>query len=159
MAPAGVREQNVRMQQFGDNLRRRAKELGLTDAEVARRVGISERRYGFYVTGDREPDLATLLRIADILQVDTDQLLRPWDEAEPSRADKLMAQIQSSAAALPADRLQLLADVAATFVIRDAKSGGGSGLERHQNQESFKNSKLAVLIAANKMKFSGCLCS
>lgn len=44
MATNDAREQNVRMQQFGNNLRRRAKELGLTDAEVARRVGISERR-------------------------------------------------------------------------------------------------------------------
>lgn len=111
------------MQQFGKNLRRRAKELGLTDAEVARRVGISERRYGFYVTGDREPDLATLLRISDILQMSADRLLRPWDEAEPSRADRLRAQIQSSAAGLSEDRLQLLADVAATFASHGAKLG------------------------------------
>ncbi|KQZ18196.1 hypothetical protein ASD50_22105 [Mesorhizobium sp. Root552] len=124
MALTDVSEQNVRMQQFGNNLRRRARELDFTDAEVARRVGISERRYGFYVTGDREPDLATLLRIADILQADADRLLRPWEEAEPSKTDKLRAQIQSSAAALPGDRLQLLADVAATFAAHDAKSGG-----------------------------------
>jgi transcriptional regulator with XRE-family HTH domain len=123
MVPIDASEQNVRMQQFGNNLRRRAKELGLTDAEVARRVGISERRYGFYVTGDREPDLATLLRIADIVQADADRLLRPWDQVEPSKTDRLRAQIQSSAAALPEDRLQLLADVAATFAAHDAKSG------------------------------------
>lgn len=111
-----VCEQNVRMQ-------RRTKELGLTDAEVARRMGVSERRYGFYVTGDRDPDLATLLRIADILQADADRLLRPWDEAEASKTDRLRAQIRSSAAALPADRLQLLADVTATFIAHDAKWG------------------------------------
>ena len=123
MAPADASEQNVRTQQFGNNLRRRAKELGLTDAEVTRRVDISERRYGFYVTGDREPDLATLLRITDILQADADRLLRPWDEDEPSKKDRLQAQIQSSAAALSEDRLQMLADVAATFAAHDAKSG------------------------------------
>lgn len=111
------------MQQFGTNLRLRARELGLTDAEVARRVGISERRYGFYVTGDRQPDLATLLRIADILQADVDRLLRPWNEATPSATDKLRARIQSSAAALPEDRLKLLADVADTFVAHVPQSG------------------------------------
>lgn len=115
-------EQIVLMQQFGINLRRRAKELGLTDAEVARRVGISERRYGFYVTGDREPDLATLLRISDILQVGADHLLRPWQETERSTADRLRAQIQSSAAALSHDRLELLAEVAATFAAHRAKA-------------------------------------
>lgn len=76
------------------------------------------------MTGDREPDLATLLRIADILQADADRLLRPWDENEPSKKDRLQALIQSSAAALSEDRLQLLADVAATFAAHDAKSGG-----------------------------------
>lgn len=139
MVPAEVSEQNVRMQQFGNNLRRRAKELGLTDAEVARRAGISERRYGFYVTGDREPDLATLLRISDILQADTDRLLRAWDEAEPSKTDRLRAQIQSSAAALPGDRLQLLADVAATFAAHDAKSGGMvAGSENGKSKKATK---------------------
>lgn len=122
MARIVAREQNVRMQQFGINLRRRAKELGLTDADVARRVGINERRYGFYVTGDREPDLATLLRIADILQVNADRLLRPWDEAELSKKDQLTAQIQSSATALSERNLRLLADVAATFAAHDTKS-------------------------------------
>lgn len=136
MAMTAECEQNVRMKQFGNNLRRRAKELGFTDAEVARRVGISERRYGFYVTGDREPDLATLLRIADILQADADRLLRPWDEDEPSKKDRLKAQIQSSAAALSEDRLQLLADVAATFAAHDAKSGGMVAVSKRGKSKS-----------------------
>jgi transcriptional regulator with XRE-family HTH domain len=106
------------MQQFGINLRRRARELGLTDAEVARRVGISERRYGFYVTGDREPDLATLLRISDILQVKVDQLLRPHDATVPTTSDNLIAQIQSAASSLPEERLKLLAEIAKVFVKR-----------------------------------------
>jgi hypothetical protein len=56
MAAMAPPEQYVPMELFGKNLRARGKELGLTDAEVARLVGIAERRYGFYVTGDREPD-------------------------------------------------------------------------------------------------------
>jgi len=112
------------MQQFGRNLRRRARELGFTDAEVARRVGISERRYGFYVTGDREPDLATLIRIADVLQADADRLLRHWETDKPSKRDRLRAQIQSSASTLTDDHLRLLADVATAFANHSAKSGG-----------------------------------
>jgi transcriptional regulator with XRE-family HTH domain len=48
-------------------LRERARALGLADAEVARRAGLSERRYGNYVRGVREPDFATLLRICAVL--------------------------------------------------------------------------------------------
>lgn len=60
---------------FATNLRTRAEELGLSNAEVARRAGLSERRYGNYVSGRREPDLATLVRIAQVLDSTPDQLL------------------------------------------------------------------------------------
>jgi len=53
---------------FADNLRKRAKQLELSNAEVARRAGLSERRYGNYVSGRREPDLATLMRVAACLK-------------------------------------------------------------------------------------------
>ena len=51
------------MRIFAQRIRERARELGLSDAEVARRAGLSERRYGYYATGEREPNLATLVRI------------------------------------------------------------------------------------------------
>ncbi|MFG1419997.1 helix-turn-helix transcriptional regulator [Xanthobacter sp. V0B-10] len=60
---------------FGSNLRRRAEELGISNAEVARRVGLSERRYANYVSGKREPDLATLVRIAEVLGTSPNSLL------------------------------------------------------------------------------------
>lgn len=50
-------------------------DLGLSDAEVARRAGLSARRYGNYVQGLREPDLATLVRISRALQTTPDALL------------------------------------------------------------------------------------
>lgn len=76
MAECTTSAQNVRMKQFGSNLRDRARELELSDAEVARRVGIGERRYGFYVTGERQPDLATLIQIAEVLQSSIDDLVK-----------------------------------------------------------------------------------
>jgi transcriptional regulator with XRE-family HTH domain len=135
-------EQNVRMQQFGINLRRRARELDLTDAEVARRAGISERRYGFYVTGDREPDLATLVRIAEVLQATVDRLLRPWEEGAASKAERLMERIRSSAAGLPEDRLHLLAEVAETFVEHDAPSKRAIKAKRFARAESGATSDI-----------------
>jgi transcriptional regulator with XRE-family HTH domain len=51
------------MDLFAKRLRERARQLQLSDAEVARRAGLAERRYGHYVRGMREPDYATLVRI------------------------------------------------------------------------------------------------
>lgn len=63
------------MEIFANNLRLRAQELGLANAEVARRVGLSERRYAHYVSGRNEPDLGMLLKIADVLQSTPNELL------------------------------------------------------------------------------------
>ena len=63
------------MDGFGARLRARAVELGLSDAEVARRAGLTPTRYGHYVTDYREPDLATLVRICQILGTTPDSVL------------------------------------------------------------------------------------
>jgi len=70
------------METLSRNLRRRAKELDLSDAEVARRAGLSERRYGHYVAGTREPDFATFMRICEVLAVTPNDLLFPTRTAE-----------------------------------------------------------------------------
>ncbi|CAN7211945.1 helix-turn-helix domain-containing protein [Pararhizobium sp. LjRoot238] len=83
------------MEVFATNLRRRAQELGLANAEVARRVGLSERRYAHYVSGRNEPDLAMLLKIADVLQSSPNELLSGDEpQAKENRArliDRLKA--------------------------------------------------------------------
>lgn len=95
------------MEVFADNLRRRATELGLSNAEVARRIGLAERRYANYVIGRREPDLATLVRIADILGVTADDLLRPSGTANKTTAvDDLRTRLQLAAKVLDPRDLQ-----------------------------------------------------
>lgn len=73
---------------FATNLRQRAQEFGLSNAEVARRVGLSERRYAHYVSGRNEPDLAMLVRISEVLQSTPNQLLglEQGDPPENERA-------------------------------------------------------------------------
>ena len=79
------------MDAFADNLKRRAHELGISNAEVARRAGLSERRYGNYVSGRREPDLATLVRVAKVLETTPDALLGfgASGRADPLRDNKI----------------------------------------------------------------------
>lgn len=91
-------EQFVPMEPFATNLRDRAAELGLSNAEVARRAGLTERRYSHYVNGDREPDLATLVRIARILQSTPNSLLGYADGVDaPGQRRRLIDRLLASA--------------------------------------------------------------
>lgn len=56
-------------------LQERARHLGISNAEAARWAGLDERRYAHYASGRREPDLATLVKIADVLGTSPNWLL------------------------------------------------------------------------------------
>ena len=74
------------MNGFGERLKARARELGLSDAEIARRLNLSHGRYNHYANNVNEPDLATLKRIAAVLQTRPDDLLGV--EQTPARGSK-----------------------------------------------------------------------
>jgi transcriptional regulator with XRE-family HTH domain len=98
------------MQVFAQRIRERARELGLSDAEVARRVGLSERRYGYYATGEREPNLATLVRICEVLAATpNDLLLAQGKPPAQSGRDRLIARISATTDHLSLAELELAA--------------------------------------------------
>ena len=43
--------------------------------EIAKKLNIARQTYGFYETGDREPNLSTLLKLSELYNVSTDYLL------------------------------------------------------------------------------------
>lgn len=95
---------------FSENLRRRADELEISNSEVARRCGLSERRYAHYVNGAREPDLGTLVRIAHVLKLTIDELVaRPLDDVKPDRKSLLIDRIALALDGLPEETLDYLA--------------------------------------------------
>lgn len=96
------------METLSRNLRRRAKDLGLSDAEVARRAGLSERRYGHYVAGTREPDFATFLRICEVLAVTPNDLLIVGDVSTEAHPREVAAmRVMSAMAAMDEAKLSL----------------------------------------------------
>ena len=68
------------MRGLGARLKRRAGELGLTDVEVARRLGIAQGRYSSWSNDVHEPDLETVVRIARVLGMTADQVLGVVEE-------------------------------------------------------------------------------
>jgi transcriptional regulator with XRE-family HTH domain len=67
------------MKVFGERLKQQAQNLGISNAEAARRAGLAERRFNNYCNDEREPDLKTLVRIAQALETTLDHLLGVHD--------------------------------------------------------------------------------
>jgi transcriptional regulator with XRE-family HTH domain len=88
------------MDTLAKNLRKRAEELGLPHAEIARRIGLSERRYAHYVAGRNEPDLATLVRIATVLETTPNELLGFGPETKRSKRALLRDRLNAAAIAM-----------------------------------------------------------
>ena len=61
---------------FGERLRRRREELGISRFELAERLGVSRSAIGNYETGVSAPKEDVLLRLFDALQVDPNYLFR-----------------------------------------------------------------------------------
>jgi transcriptional regulator with XRE-family HTH domain len=98
------------MEPFATNLRRRAEKLGISNAEVARRANLSDRRYGNYVSGRREPDLATLIRIAGVLGASVDELVGSnLDERIETKDELFQERIHAAVRALGYSDLQRVA--------------------------------------------------
>lgn len=105
------------MEAFAENLRKRARQLGLADAEVARRAGLGERRYAHYVSGKREPDLATLMRISTVLGVTPNDLLGCTSLPEVDEGRGLLAErLRAAIAALSDDDLRIIVAEAEAIV-------------------------------------------
>ena len=60
---------------FPQRLNQTRKAAGFSAQQMATRLQIGLRSYRNYESGDREPSLAMLVQIADVLQVSTDYLL------------------------------------------------------------------------------------
>lgn len=60
---------------FGKKLRLLRKKAGITQANLAKKLGISPSTVGMYEQGRREPDSAMLVKIADTFDVSVDYLI------------------------------------------------------------------------------------
>lgn len=112
------------MKLFGERLRKQAHHLGISSAEAARRAGLAERRFNNYCNDEREPDLATLVRIAQALETTPDHLLGISEPPARGHHETLLDRISSAARALPLSELEIVAiQVEALAANQKAPSG------------------------------------
>jgi transcriptional regulator with XRE-family HTH domain len=94
-AGACLRQQSVAMRKpVAERLREWGAAKGLTQAEAARRLGMSAERYGNYVRGEREPDLQVLGLLFDKLGITPEWLFSDDDEVPISALPDLVPDIK-----------------------------------------------------------------
>ena len=60
---------------FNDNLRTARERKGFSQKEMAEKIGVAKSTYSLYESGNREPNVQTIKRISDTLNVSADELL------------------------------------------------------------------------------------
>ena len=112
------------MEEYGERLRARARELGMTDVEVARRLGLAQARYSRYVNGEREPDLRTFVRICRILATTPDAILGVGTPGEgTAESDRLRARIDAALTTMNLSTLRAAAAVLDALAISQLGTG------------------------------------
>ena len=109
---ASMRTDDTSCMQIGDRIRARARELGISESEVGRRIQVDPSRVGRYVRGVNEPDLATLVRLCDALSLTPNDLLLPKESAPSSERERQLALLADLCAALPDADLDVVVKMA-----------------------------------------------
>ena len=60
---------------FNENLRHAREQKGLSQKDVAEKIGVANSTYSLYESGNREPNVQTIKKISDALNVSADDLL------------------------------------------------------------------------------------
>ena len=97
------------MQGMGKRLRARARTLGLTDTDVARRLDLAQPRYANYVNDTNEPDLGTFVRICRALETTPDEVLGFREAPDLSERDLFKARVEAATTSMKTERLRIAA--------------------------------------------------
>lgn len=85
------------MDGFGDRLRRLRKDQDITQAQLAKAIGVVPSAIGKYERmPDAAPSIDALLRISDYFQVSTDYLLRGSEHVHYSVENNISGQLSNS---------------------------------------------------------------
>lgn len=80
---------------FNENLKRAREQKGMSQKDVSEKIGVAKSTYSLYESGNREPNVHTIKKISDVLDISADELLgiRPYQPTlailEYRRADEI----------------------------------------------------------------------
>lgn len=67
---------------FNENLKTARERKGISQKEIAENIGVAKSTYSLYESGNREPNVQTIKKIADFLNISADELLGIEDEPQ-----------------------------------------------------------------------------
>ena len=100
---------------FGDNLRALRKKKGLSQDDMAERLGILTRTYGSLERSEREPNFDMTKKIAEMFDVSIDSLI-----GKEERTKKEILRRVQDLKDLPEDQLQKILEYA-DFIMKSEK--------------------------------------
>lgn len=62
-------------EKFNKNLKKARERKGMSQKDVAESIGVAKSTYSLYESGNREPNLQIIKKIADYFNITTDELL------------------------------------------------------------------------------------
>jgi transcriptional regulator with XRE-family HTH domain len=71
-----TRQPRKRPKYLANKLLRIRQALGITQTDLSKRIKVDQKRISSYESGDREPDLLTIIKYSDLANVCTDILIR-----------------------------------------------------------------------------------
>ncbi|MDE5721989.1 MAG: helix-turn-helix domain-containing protein [Clostridia bacterium] len=105
-----------------NRIRELRKESNLTMRELGAKLDLAESTVSLYETGGREPDISTVLKIADFFRVSTDYLLGRDKITPEERALGLSETKKESITPLEDDMLYLFREIGKKYGIETQKS-------------------------------------
>lgn len=67
-------------EKFNENLKAARERKGISQKDMAESIGVAKSTYSLYESGNREPNVQTIKKIADVLNVSADELLGITEE-------------------------------------------------------------------------------
>ena len=105
---AAVKERTV--EGFGTRLAETRQRRGLTQEELGKAVGVTQRVIAYYERDDAQPPGAVLVHLAQALRVSTDELLgvKPMKDGTSPKTARLLKRLKRVEALPAADRRAVL---------------------------------------------------
>lgn len=67
---------------FNENLKVAREHKGMSQKDVAEKIGVAKSTYSLYESGNREPNVQTIKKISDVLSTSADRLLGLEEEPQ-----------------------------------------------------------------------------